>query len=108
MGMYTLLGCSVVVGLALLSDPVQTVRLGVYIITARGATFLSKRIVHTMNKDYGDIIDFAGWCIAGLYIVPIIKLSTSGFTTVADSMEKAGNSIKAVLGWIENLGGFIK
>jgi hypothetical protein len=98
-----IIGCLIVVGLALLTDVSQTIRLLTVILTVRGLTFLIVKIVDAVHPDISKIINFAGWCLAGLSIVPIIKLATGGFTEIAASFQKIEDGINNIGTFFENL-----
>jgi hypothetical protein len=103
MGSITLIGGGIVFGLAFISNPKQTIALSSVILTARGVTFLAKRMTQTMNKDASDIIDFAGWSIAGVSIIKLLQIAMSGFTTVGDSINKIQTEIASVGQFFERI-----
>lgn len=106
----TIIGGCILIGTALVTDAKGTLSLVTAIITIRGVAFIFKRIVSSLNKDYGEMVNFTSWCLCGVPIIGLIKLAKqgfepvigtaqniyNGFTTVADKIEGVGT-------WIENL-----
>lgn len=94
-------GC-VVIGLALLNDPGSTVKLITSIITVRGGAWLCTKVT-TINKDASEMINFAGWSLAGVSIVKLLKLSVKGLPEIVAKWTEIENNFRSVGEWIENL-----
>ncbi len=65
-------------------DPSGTLKLISVVVSIRGVSWLAKKITHSMNPDSAQIIDFAGWSMAGLGIVGIIKNAMRSMNSVSD------------------------
>jgi len=98
-----LIGGGVVLGLACLTDPKKAIGFTVSIITIRGMTFLAKKITEEINPQASLVINFCGWCLAGIPIVALLKLSTGGIQEVVDSFNKIGEEINNIGMFIEKL-----
>jgi len=107
-GSITLIGGGVVLGLAFITNPIEMIRLSTAIISTRGMTFLAKKMTQTMNKDSADMIDFAGWCLTGVPLIALLKLSTAGITQVADSFDKTAQTIGKIALWVEKISSWIE
>jgi hypothetical protein len=90
------IGCSIIVGMSMIVDPSGTVKLVVTVITTRGITWIVKKITASLNKDMSDIINFAGWSIAGVAMVKIVKNAKTGVEPALALIGKVGEAIGAV------------
>jgi hypothetical protein len=103
MGLAALIGGAVVIGLALGVDANGTVNAIELAISVRGVTWLVKKITATISKDNSDIIDFTGWCIAGLSIIIILLNAKAGVHMATDFLGGIVENIKSVGTWLSNL-----
>ena len=95
-----IIGGAIVIGLSLIQDGSGTVYLVGAIITIRGITWLCKKVTATINLDCSQIIDFAGWSIAGVSIVKLLQNAKIGSVHVLDIISGIGETfdkIKMVL-----------
>jgi hypothetical protein len=92
----TVIGCGIVFGLAYVAYPDGTKYLLISVITIRGTTWLAKKIVSSINVDYGQIVNFAGWCLAGISIIGIIKNAMDGVEPVMSVFKKIGDGIEGI------------
>lgn len=106
--LYVLAGGCVFIALALVADAKGTVNAVTIILTVRGVTFICKKMTQTLNRDAADIINFAGWGIAGISIVKLIRLAINGFSPVADFFIQITDSISKVSDSINKAGEFIE
>jgi len=90
------IGCGIVVVLSMVADPRSTIVLITNVVGVRGVTWLGKKIVSSMNTDMGQLINFAGWCIAGVNILKIIENAMVGVKPVVAVFEKVGNGIEGI------------
>lgn len=58
--------------LAFVHDANGTVRLAATALSVRGTTWIVKKVTENINIDAAQIIDFAGWSIAGVSMVKIL------------------------------------
>lgn len=100
---YTVLGCGVVVGMAMIKDASGTVKLVSAIITVRGLTWLCHRMVASINKDNADIINFCGWSIVGGSVVKILINAKGGLQPVVDLCGRLGEVLSKVYGVLEKM-----
>lgn len=75
-GLFTALAT---VGIGFLGDSKATATSLVVIITIRGVAFLASKIVNSIEKNTGALVDFTAWCLCGVYIINIIKAAQSAF-----------------------------
>lgn len=75
-GVFTALAT---VGIGFLGNSKATATSLVVIITIRGIAFLSTKIVNSIEKNTGALVDFTAWCLCGVYIINIIKAAQSAF-----------------------------
>lgn len=90
------------VALAIIHDPSGTANLITIALSVRGVTWITKKVTENINRDASQIIDFAGWSIAGVSMVKIISNAigsvndvkaifisiSDGFTKVAEVLDK--------------------
>lgn len=107
MSSFTLLGGSIIVVLAMIKDYNGTIKLVTAVISIRGVTWLCKKITESINKGNSEIINFAGWSIAGLSIVPIIHNAMEGFKPISESFARAGESINRIEMFFGNIAQFV-
>lgn len=103
MGLAALIGGAVVIGLALGVDAHGTVNAIQLAISVRGVTWLTKKITATINKDNSDIIDFSGWCIAGISVLTVLINAKTGVVIATDWLSQVVDGIKSVGQWIFDL-----
>lgn len=94
--MATLLGAGIIVGLALVYDTDGTIKLVSIAIGIRGVTWLVKKVINGINLDAAQIIDFAGWSLAGISIVKIIGNAMGGMGIIKGTIDKIGVFIDKV------------
>lgn len=87
---------AIVLTFALTSDASKTITFVTAIITIRGVTWLTQKITATMNKDNGQMIDFAGWCASGIFIVGLLVLAKQGIAPFFDSWHKISSEIAMI------------
>jgi hypothetical protein len=98
----TVIGCAVLIGAALFNDPKKTITLVTAVVTVRGIAWLVTKIT-SINKDASEMINFAGWSLAGVSVVGLIKLATKGLPEIIQGFGKAIDGINSVAEWIEHL-----
>lgn len=103
MSSLVLVGGVVVVGLSFLSDPEKTVQYATAAITIRGATFLAEKIAETQNKESSQIINLAGWCLAGVPIIGILGLSLHPLYEIGAGITKVKETCQGISEWISSL-----
>jgi len=106
MGSITLIGGSIIVLMSAMTDVNGTVKLVVAIITIRGITWLCEKITQSINLDCSQIINMAGWSIAGISIVGIIKNAIhspiiGSISKANDSMISLFNNIDKFTAWMD-------
>lgn len=81
--------------LAFINDSTGTVYLLANTVSVRGITWIAKKITENINLDASQMIDFAGWSIAGVSIVKIISKAINSvdevqgfFISIAEYMDK--------------------
>ena len=96
-----IIGGAIVIGLSLIQDGSGTVYLVGAIITIRGITWLCKKVTHTINEESSQIVNFTGWCLAGLPIVGILANAKKGLepvmalgVSVGEVFDKVGSIIE--------------
>jgi len=71
-----------ITGLALLYDPSGTAGHLATALSVRGLTWVVKKITENIDSGSSQLIDFAGWSIAGVSIVKIISNAMGSMGTV--------------------------
>lgn len=104
---YTLLGGTIIVGLAMIHNANGTVKLVVAVITVRGLTWLCQKITGSINKDASDMINFAGWSLAGISIVGIINYARLGVKPVTDVIGMGSKFVDSVGLFCDKIGRFV-
>lgn len=98
----TLSGCAIVLILALDTDASGTMHMVVAVITIRGVTWVVKKITETINKETSQLIDFAGWSIAGISCVGIIKNALKGVKDVMSFFDNIKNRFNKIENTLDN------
>lgn len=99
---FTVIGCSILVGFALFNDPKGAVKVVVAVIMVRGIAWLCTKIT-SIDKNSSEIINFAGWSIAGVSIVGLIKLALKGLPEIIAGYTKIIDAVGYAIQWIDNL-----
>lgn len=110
-GLVTLAGSMLVIGISYIVDGSGTVRLVTTAISARGIGWVIKKVIGAMDKDKADLINFTSWAIAGVSIVGLLVNCKKGIVPIVkdigDTM-KVVTDIKAdVTGFGEALSNFL-
>lgn len=92
-GEVALIGGGIVLTLAGIEDFSKTIALTGSIITIRGGTFIAKKVVESINKGNSDLINLAGWALAGVPIVGILLLAkqSSGIADMINFFKGIGD-----------------
>ena len=99
----TLIGGTILIGLSLMEDSKGTITLVTAVIGIRGVTWICKKAIESIDYQSGELINFTGWCIAGVSIVGIIKNAMLGVTEVMDKIDKGRESIESVSENVNNV-----
>jgi hypothetical protein len=99
---FTVIGGCIVIGFALINDPKGAAKYVVAIITVRGVAWLCTKIT-AINKDASEIINFAGWSLAGVSIVGLLKLAIKGLPEIIEGYTKAIETVNKAIEWIDHL-----
>jgi hypothetical protein len=103
----TIVGGVIIITLALLADSSATVILVTTVITVRGISWIMKKITQNVNKDCSELIDFAGWTIAGVSLVKLIMLTNKGLQPVIKMCTDIGVSLTSFWDWMKNAEEFL-
>lgn len=103
MGSITVLGGALVIGMALIYDADGTIRLVTVALTVRGITWLVKKITAGISLDASQIIDFAGWSIAGVSIVKIVGNAMKSTEAVGAFVQKIGMAAGKVIEFADKI-----
>lgn len=87
------LGAGIIVGMALIYDTDGTIRLVTIALGIRGVTWLVKKITCGINMDAAQIIDFAGWSLAGISIVKILANAMASMAIIKDTVNNISDFI---------------
>lgn len=90
------IGCSIIVGLSVIVDPSGTLKLVTTVITVRGITWVIKKVIESVKKDYADIINLAGWSIAGIAMIKIVKNAKGGIDPLLATVGKVGEVVNGI------------
>lgn len=107
---FALVGGAIVLTLAGANDFNKTLTYTTAVITIRGATFISKKIAESTNKNHSELINLAGWCLAGIPIVGILVLAkhSAGLNDMVIFFKNVGNFFNGSWcpDWIKNFWSF--
>lgn len=84
------ISCGLIIIMALIYDTDGTIKLVGAAVGVRGVTWLVKKITNNINFDASQIIDFAGWSIAGVSIVKIISNAMGSVVIIRNAFNKVG------------------
>ena len=85
--------------LACIYDASSTANLLVKALGTRGVTLVAVKSTETINKDASKIIDFAGWSMAGISIIGIIKNAMGSIGTVSNVFVSTAEFIDKITFW---------
>jgi hypothetical protein len=109
-GLITIAGVSIVVGISFIVDASGTLKLVINIITVRGVTWVIKRVIGSIDKNKSDLLNFTGWSIAGISMVGILKNAKIGIKPIiediGETMDTLGKIKDSVKGFKGSLDGF--
>lgn len=99
----TIIVISIIIIGAFFNDSGGTVKLIVAIISIRGVSWLTQQITSALKKDYGEIINFAGWALVAIPAIALIKTALIGLPEILSKFEYIFSGISNVLLWIDNI-----
>lgn len=106
----TLVGCGIVVGISFIVDGSGTLKLVVSAVSVRGVTWVIKKAIESVDKEKSQLINFTGWCIAGLSMVGILRNCKIGIQPiikdVGDTMKTLTEIKEEVIGFKGSLDNF--
>jgi hypothetical protein len=108
MGQYVLMGCAIVITLAMIADASGTIHIITVVITVKGITFIVKKILNSLHVGNGEIINFYGNCIAGATAVGLIKNAIKGVEPVSRVLGRVGSFVNGLGNTMDRLGEFIE
>jgi hypothetical protein len=110
LGLITLAGGAIVIGISCMVDASGTVKLVVSAITIRGITWVIKKTIGSIDKDKADLINFTGWSICGISLVGILKNCKKGiepivrdFGEAAGTVSKIKSDLDGFAEWVERI-----
>jgi hypothetical protein len=104
LGMITLAGGAIVVGISYMVDASGTVHLVVNAITIRGITWIIKKVVATMDVNKADLINLAGWSFAGINMALLLVNVKKGITPIVKDIGDTVSKIKEIKADINAIG----
>lgn len=97
------IGVGIISIMALIYDTDGTLKLIAAVISVRGVTWLVKKITSNINLDAAQIIDFAGWSIAGVSIVKIIGNAMGSVAIIQDTVNKVGAYFQKIAEFVDKV-----
>jgi len=98
-----IIGGLIVVGLSYSQDSTSTVQLVITIVSIRGISWLAKKITESVNMDCSQIINFAGWSLAGISIVKLLLNAKMGIEPALEKLGVFNQGLVNVGGTLSNL-----
>ena len=89
--------------LAIIHDASGTATLLASTLSIRGVTWITKKITEKINLDASQIIDFAGWSIAGVSIVKIISNAMGSIDEVKIFFMKASGVFDKIASIVDKI-----
>ncbi len=99
----SIVGVGIVVCMALIYDANGTVSLVVAVIGVRGITWLVQKITGGINQDASQIIDFAGWSIAGVNITRIIGNAMGSVVAIKSFVADVGAAAGKISEFVDKI-----
>jgi hypothetical protein len=97
------LGAGIVVGMALIYDASGTIKLVSVAAGTVGATWLVKKVTSNISLNASQLIEFAGWSIAGVSIVKIVGNAMASTEAVGAFVQKIGMAAGKVIEFADRI-----